>query len=146
MNKFCGEREEEVEVIVRLCLHKFTDVHILDMLLHYVKIFPIRIILHPQLFTFQKLRENADWLLRRVKESGSNAVAQSGAPAQLIKTVNVRAVNLESLSRCACMNRKGITLKRDVASWQLQSLHECPQKQLGGIGCSQDNHKGYRVI
>ena len=55
---------------VRLYCDQLTDLYILDMLLHYSRILPIQIILHPQVYTFKKIRENADNFLKRAKASG----------------------------------------------------------------------------
>ena len=95
-------------VRVRVYCYQLTDLYILDMLLHYCRIFPIQVILHPQLSTFKKIRENADFFLERAKESG--IVGTEGVPERLVELIKVRAVKLDDLGQCACMHRKGIMM------------------------------------
>jgi hypothetical protein len=96
------------DVKVRLYCYQLTDLYILDMLLHYCRIFPIHVILHPQLYTFKKIRENADNFLERAKASG--VIATEGTPERLVNLIQVRAVTLDNLGEYACMHQQGIMI------------------------------------
>jgi PLD-like domain len=96
------------DVKVRLYCYQLTDPYILDMLLHYCRFFPIHVILHPQLHTFKKVRENADDFLERAKASG--VFATVGAPELLVNLIQVRAVTLDNLGDNAFVHRKGIMI------------------------------------
>jgi hypothetical protein len=106
-HRYCDGRCDD-DVKVRLYCYQLTDVYILDMLLHYCRIFPIHVILHPQLYTFKKIRENADNFLDRAKASG--VIATEGVPERLVNLIQVRAVTLDNLGEYACMHRKGIMI------------------------------------
>jgi hypothetical protein len=108
-DRFCDdERCDNDDIQVRMYCDQLTDLYILDMLLHYCRIFPIHFILHPQLYTFQKIRANADNFLQRAKASG--VIATGGAPERLVNLIQVRAVTLDNLGEYACMHRNKIML------------------------------------
>lgn len=103
--QFCNQSYTR-EVVIRIYCYLLTDIFIIDLLLHYNKVFPLRVILHPSVTTFKAVRKSAKFLLERGLQAGT--IGRDGAPSQLLNTLSVRAVNLDGLAEFSSMHRTDI--------------------------------------
>lgn len=127
LNRFTDESSRE-GFTVRVYVYQLTDIYILDLLMHYSRVIPIKLILNPCIGTFKRVQEHADFLLSKARRN--RALESLGTPHILLSALSVRLVNLDNLSGYASMHRKSIMLD-DISLVGSYNLTTIPGKTTG---------------